>query len=570
MKKTQNSIVLAAVLLSQLFGTVSYAESAAVIDDGTTLTSKGFTFYSAQDFNADTLKDYVTIYKNGEKVDGITITKLNKKKFSQSGMNVSEIPVNIPYRVNLPEQITESGDVYTLEIEKDLAAGMEENYSKSMMLDVLMYDNFDNYTGTVTTGKDSTGKLVRESTGTEENTWLGNAWIFENSGNVNYDTHAVMSIDNGRLKFDYKNEEDALGDDVRYNNNGRIMSAAYAKHTEWKDYTVEYDLTPLETKSKYVGGIYPRANATGNKFAPLFYRSGFDLFSEKSWDYCYIAIKAGSEIVPKINEASHVEATATKSSGENLGSYSLIVDDDYYCKVTNAVAAGEKDFVEATGTPRFGAMSDQDFCIDNLVVSKAVEVAVFGADNTESYPSGNKIVLNTSRPIDSDSLDASDFSVYIGSGETKESINVLNAELTDEKTVTLTLEKNLKNKTTYTVEVAGELESNGSKIVFRSITLTTESKAIDVESITSDGNTYTAMLKNYRAGENTVFATLAAYDKNNKLVAVNGGSYILNTDTPEENRTITITANEAVYVKCYILNGLDNINTVSEERFETK
>ena len=190
----------------------------AAIDEGTTLTSKGFTFYSAQDFDTNALKDYISVSKNGTKVDNVTITKLNKKAIN-TGTKATEITTNNVYRVNLPEQITESGDIYTLELFKGLTDStgeymLKNNYTKNMMLNVLLYDNFDNYTGTVSTGKDSTGKLVRESTGTETDTWLGNAWIFENNGNVNYDTHAVMSIDNGRLKFDYKNKEDELGDDV--------------------------------------------------------------------------------------------------------------------------------------------------------------------------------------------------------------------------------------------------------------------------------------------------------------------------------------------------------------------
>ena len=375
----------------------------AAIDEGTTLTSKGFTFYSVQDFDTNALKDYIRVSKNGTKVDNVTITKLNKKTI-KANTNAKEIKTNNVYRVNLPEQITQSGDIYTLELFKGLTDStgeymLKNNYTKNMMLNVLLYDNFDNYTGTVATGKDSTGKLVRESTGTEADTWLGNAWIFENNGNWKYDTHAVMSIDNGRLKFDYKNEEDALSDDVRCNNNGRIMSAAYANHTEWRDYTVEYDLTPLETRYKYFGGIYPRANATGNTLAPLFYRSGFDLFSNDKNGSCYVAISSsGTEVVPTLNEASHIEATATASSDTDSGSYSLIVDNDYFCKVTNNTVGGEADFVTATGTPRFGAMSDQDFCMDNLVVSTFEEVSddIMFMEPVVSYNGGTTVAESAS------------------------------------------------------------------------------------------------------------------------------------------------------------------------------
>ena len=559
MKKKNSSIALTIVLLSQLVATASFAESNSVIDEGTTLTSKGFTFYTAQNFDTDTLDDYVTVYKNDEKIDGITITKLQKKTttMEHNATKAKDIPINIPYRVTLPEQITESGDVYTLEIDKSLSADMTENYSKSLMLNVLMYDNFDNYTGTVATGKDSANQPIRTSEGSEKETWLGKAWTFDNNSSGNYDTHIVMSIDNGRLKVDYKTKED----DGKCQGNARIRSTSQDEHTEWKDYTVEYDLTVLENAASYVGGVFPRANAMDNNKAPALHRSGFAAFGNS------FAV-VGTPDIPALNTTGHIEATAIAGTTNGTGSYSLIVDNDYFCKVTNNVNG--TDFITATGTPHFAACSDQDFYMDNLVVSKSIEVENFSIDNQESYPAEKEIVLKTNRSVDSDSIDAADFSVYTGTDEAKESITVLNAEAIDENTIKLILEKNLKNKTSYTVKTVGELTSHGKNIMFKNAAFTVEPKAIDVENITSNGNVYTVKIKNYRADEITVFATFAAYDKNNKLIAVNGGSYVLNTDTFEENRTITITADEVEYVKCYILNGLENINTVAEEKFKNK
>ena len=363
------------------------------IDEGTTLTSKGFTFYSAQNFETETLQKYINVSKNGVKLDGITVSKLNKKTITtehQSTKAKDIMSISNAYRVTLPEQITQSGDIYTLEIFKGLtdstgSCALKNNYSKNMMLNVLLYDNFDNYTGTVATGKDSSNNLVRTSEGIEEETWLGKAWTFDNNSSGSYDTHIVMSIDNGRLKVDYKTKED----DGKCQGSARIRSTAQDEHTEWKDYTVEYDLTALENAASYVGGVFPRANAMDNNKAPALYRSGFAAFGNS------FAV-VGTPDIPALNTVGHIEATAIAGTTDDAGSYSLIVDNDYFCKVTNNVNG--TDFITATGTPHFAACSDQDFCMDNLVVSTFEEVPCnVSFENTAvNYIGGNNVADSTS------------------------------------------------------------------------------------------------------------------------------------------------------------------------------
>ena len=530
MKAKKISILVVAIMLFQLLSTVAFAETNPVV--GFNADTSGIYLYGST-LTTDMLED--SVLKKGAETVNYTVSEIGiteaMENYSTSSVT-NMIPATSKVFKLAPVAGIETGQVYSLSVK----SGGSTVYSKTFFLKSLFSDDFSSNTA------------------------------------ANYSGQGTKTVNAGALEI--------RGND-RYNEYRNIYPSTYENFYNETDYTFEFDFIPAVENSSIGIAFDATAIPTPDNADAKFIFDGSD--GAAYYSGVFSAHNANHRLpTPWFSDPSqvnkgleagrtyHIKA-AFQEGNKNLGVYlsSVVngteVEYKLYDWNVNSDGGAFAFLVNLKGEAMPEAGPYVTF--DNVSVTKVLDVVDFQIENSESYPSGNEIILDAPCTVDSDSLDVSDFSVYTGTGVDKVELNISGVTSVDSDSVKLTLEQNIKNKVGYTLDVVGSLKSEGKEVVFRGVSFTVEPNEIDVESITKSENTYTAILKNYRAAETTVFATLAAYDENNKLIGISGGNYTLATDTAEENRKITLTAADASYVKCYILNGLANINTIAEEEF---